>query len=289
LCASLECGHIIVAWRDDSLNDFNEDDLWFAGQIATLVSSSLATSLLYEHQVAVAQAFQRDMIPSPPSIRNCEIAVFYNPVTQGIDIGGDFCDVIELPDDKVVIVIGDVSGKGLESAVQAGQTRAMIRALVRSNPEPGAVIHSLNAGLYSYLPTDSFVTLFYCVLDTTTGSLRYVNAGHEPPMLAGSDSGVRILSRSGPILGILEEAYQETHYASLINGEALLCYTDGVTDVLINDEWLGQDGLRDIISRFPNYEAESLVQTIVDVVANPENVQRKDDQLLVAVRLSAHL
>ncbi len=289
LCASLECGHIIAAWRDDPLNDFNDDDLWFAGQIATLVSSSLTTSLLYEHQVTVAQAFQRDMIPSPPSIMNCEIAVFYNPVTQGIDIGGDFCDVIELPDDKVVVVIGDVSGKGLESAVQAGQTRAMIRALVRSNPEPGAVIHSLNAGLYSYLPTDSFVTLFYCVLDTTTGSLRYVNAGHEPPMLAGSENEVRILSRSGPILGILEEAYQETHYASLINGEALLCYTDGVTDVLINDEWLGQDGLRDILSRFPNCEAESLVQTIVDVVANPENVQRKDDQLLVAVRLSAHL
>ena len=287
LCVSMECRHVIVAWRADSMADFSEDDLWFAGQIATLVSSSLATSLLYEHQVAVAQAFQRDMIPSPPLIRNCDIAVFYNPVTQGIDIGGDFCDVIELTDDRIVVVIGDVSGKGLESAVQAGQTRAMIRALVRSNPEPGAVIHSLNAGLYSYLPTDSFVTLFYCVLDTNTGSLRYVNAGHEPPMIAGHDCGVRILNRSGPMLGILEEAFQETHYTSLHGGEVLLCYTDGVTDVLIDNVWLGQDGLRDIISKSIESEAESLVQIIVDAVANTENVQRKDDQLLVAVRSTA--
>ena len=120
-----------------------------------------------------------------------------------MEVGGDFYDVIDFGDDKVGIVIGDVSGKGIRAAVHTAEAKYMLRAYAMIDPDPAYVVSRLNFSLFSFTGDFTFITLFYGLVDTKAGVLTYANAGHETPIIVhGRERRVTPVKATGPVLGM---------------------------------------------------------------------------------------
>src|ERR671920_1312511 len=135
-----------------------------------------------EHELRVAQRIQHALLPKDlPKHEGWKVAHHYQPARE---VGGDFYNFLHLEDGRVGLVIGDVSGKGIAAALVMANTQSVLRAVARrGNIAPGQVLAEANEVLYAYIPSGTFVTCFYGVLDPKSGRLVYANAGHDPPYM----------------------------------------------------------------------------------------------------------
>ena len=155
------------------------------------------------------------------------------------EASGDFIDLIPLSGNRWGILVADVSGKGVAAALYMAMVRTLIRTYAFEHESaPAAVISAANHRILSDTNDDSFVTVFYAVLDPVTGVLQYCNAGHNPPYLFRTQNGgvVEELRGTGIPLGMLEDAVWEGGGVTMLPGDRLLAYTDGVTDAQNPDE-----------------------------------------------------
>jgi len=152
--------------------------------------------------------------------------------TPAQDIGGDFYDFFDLGNDKLALVVADVSGKGVPAAFFMAVARTLIRATATTQPEPGPCLEQVNKLLYQHNIPGMFVSVFYGILDTKNWQMTYANGGHLPPYLIPGD-GSDILPLSGGdgvVLGVQDEIPYEQETVSIDPGSALFFYTDGVTE-----------------------------------------------------------
>jgi sigma-B regulation protein RsbU (phosphoserine phosphatase) len=187
-----------------------------------------------EQQTELARRVQMDLLPpSNLEIAGVDIAAQCVPAWQ---VGGDFYDVFSAPDGRVAIAVGDVSGKGLPASMVVGLLLGAVRA---SNWMAGKEEHESSTARLSELirsrtAIERFVSLFWCYYEPDRRTLRYVNAGHLPPMLIGQDERgnpvVRRLEEGGPVLGVLVGARYEQGEADVRPGEVLVMYSDGVVE-----------------------------------------------------------
>jgi serine phosphatase RsbU (regulator of sigma subunit) len=223
-------------------------------------SSSLIRARQYaEEQARIradleqAQAIQQRLLPRELPERNVQLAIGFEPSRW---VGGDYVDAVELPDGRDLLVIADVVGKGLPAAMIAALLHAMIHAGVRGAEaadrpyELAASITALNRYLLAFLPEGAFVTLAALTLDGESGEMRYVNAGHPPPIVATAAGGSRFLAAGlHTPLGVLEQPYTETTQ-TLERGDWLVLFTDGVTEMPGREsKMLGLDGTRAVVER----------------------------------------
>ncbi|HUZ19181.1 MAG TPA: SpoIIE family protein phosphatase [Acidimicrobiales bacterium] len=180
-----------------------------------------------EQELVVAQLIQQQFLPkSLPDLPGWQVAAFYRPART---VGGDFYDFIELPDGRAMVVVGDVTDKGVPAALVMASTHAMLRSAAPSLLSPGATLARVNDLLCGDIPAHMFVTCMALVLDPRTGRIDYANAGHDLPYLRTAD-GVVELRATGMPLGLMHSMSYEERSVVLRPGDHLLLHSDGLAE-----------------------------------------------------------
>lgn len=202
-------------------------------QNAEAVSALLMRNKL-EFDLRLASSIQRYLLPENlPQTESLEFAVKYLPQQL---IGGDFYDFFKLPHGKIGVVIGDVSGKGIPAAILMALCQTKLRYIAMSGKSPAQTLCLLNSEMVHAMRSDMFITIIYLVIDPKSGEARFARAGHEPPLLARTDSdeAAQPLKSSGMALGMVsEELFDEVMEDAsfkMNSGDVLVLYTDGLTE-----------------------------------------------------------
>ena len=176
----------------------------------------------------VAVTLQRAVLG--PTVLPEGFAVHYEPASGTLEVGGDWYDVVDLPDGRYGVVVGDVVGRGLPAAAVMGQLRSAIRALLLENHSPAHVLGALDR-FAELVPGATCSTVFCAVVDRSAGTLRYSSAGHVPAILVDADGGSSLLTAAGSLpLAVLEDLVRPEHDVVLPPGSTLLLYTDGLVE-----------------------------------------------------------
>ena len=276
---------------------FTEDHLNILTTLASVAAIRVENTKLIEEkferermerELELATEIQQRFQPSaPPVVEGYEF--------QGIsfscyEIGGDYYDFIPNPNGKMFIALGDVSGKGTAAALLMSSLHAAIHAQVAAQDSLSEAITSVNHYLAENTPANRFVTLFIAELNPADGTLSYINAGHNPPLVARADGRVEQLESGGFPLGIIPMAEYELGQTSLQNGESLIIYSDGVSEAnnLKGDEF-GMERLTDVVSQNRQRSAAGLRDKIEAALSVfTETAPANDDiTLVIAKRIEA--
>ena len=285
-----------IAIRKRVLPEQVDDIVHAAESLATQIASALHGVELYEQairtmraeeELAVAADMQASLMPSKaPNVPGWEFKALIDSAREA---SGDFVDLIPLPGQRWGMLVADVSGKGVAAALYMAMVRTLIRTYASEHDAaPVEVMSSANRRILADTHDDSYVTAFFAVLDPATGSLRYCNAGHNPPFLmrSGSDA-VEELSGTGIPLGMLADAVWEERELVMQPGDRLLAYTDGVTDAAnISDEPFGEGRLLEIAKANRDKSAVEIRTAVLEKVRGfvGEAEQQDDITLMVVAR-----
>jgi sigma-B regulation protein RsbU (phosphoserine phosphatase) len=196
-----------------------------------LVLMEVADRLSLKGELEVARDIQLAMLPS--GMRQAGDAVICGVTRPANTVGGDFYDVIPLPDGRLVLALGDVAGKGSPAALLMALLLAMLRTLVDEGLEAARLIERLNVQVAKHSPASRFITFFYGLYDPRTGVLQYVNAGHLPPVLLranGQFDRRASTSPGGLALGMFDHATYQTSQLTIEPGDVFVLYSDGITE-----------------------------------------------------------
>lgn len=246
-----------------------------------------------EEELEVSRHIQMSMLPSePPRIDGWEFAAYFEAARQ---VGGDFYDLFSLPGEpgRLAVVIADVSDKGVPAAIFMALSRTTIRNIALRGRAPAEVLSWANRYIQEDSQSDMFLSAFYAELNTHTGQLIYANAGHNPPFLwRRAESRFHRLPPSSPILGVLPDLDVRVSAVDLDVGDALILYTDGVTEALNseNNEYgivRLEEKMRWFLLEYPDRSAADLRTAIVDGVHDfaGDMVQYDDITLLIIKRV----
>jgi serine phosphatase RsbU (regulator of sigma subunit) len=193
-----------------------------------LVLLEVADRLSLKNELEIAREIQLAMLPAgtfaAADIEACGVTRPANTV------GGDFYDILTLPDGRIAIALGDVAGKGSPAALLMALLLAMLRTLVDEGLEPAPLVERLNVQISRHSPPSRFITLFYAVYDPRTGGLVYVNAGQTPPLVYRRVGAFERLPGNGIALGMFEQSRYAGAATRLAPGESLILYSDGITE-----------------------------------------------------------
>lgn len=240
-----------------------------------------------EQELRVARLIQETLLPNEvPVLAGWNIAAFWRPARE---VGGDFYDFITLSDGRLAIVIGDVTDKGVPSAIVMATTRTMLRTAAIESDSPGDVLQIVNERLSREIPSKMFVTCLYAILDKNTGQLTYANAGHDLPLRCLHNE-VKEMRATGMPLGLLPGMKYEVQETIIEEGESVLLYSDGLVEAHnTRREMLGFPQLAKIMER--RASDESLIDFLINELARftgPDWEQEDDVTLVTLQRTAGH-
>jgi serine phosphatase RsbU (regulator of sigma subunit) len=226
------------------------------------------------------RAFRSESVPLP----HCEVGTAYRSASRHSAVGGDVFDVYQISDRLALLIIADVSGKGIDAAVLTAFIKFTIRGIALRHTDPGAILAEFNAAFSRAVRNPYlFVSMFVGLLDTQTFELRYASAGHDSAFLRRSDS-VRQLAVTGPVLGVMDEPF-ETCTIALRAGDTLVLATDGLTEARDRSgNLLHEVGAMRLIDRSPA-GAQALADDLVSQVLAVAGNRLRDDLALLVVRI----
>lgn len=235
---------------------FTDEERRLFKTIANQASVAISLAQLYreklelqqiEHELNIAADIQRKLMPNQaPNLPGYDIAGLFRPCYE---IGGDFYDFIELPENNLGIALGDVSGKGIPASLLMATVRTALRVQAENIYAMRDVVGRVNRAVYEDTRPDEFVTLFYGVLNGDSGVLTYVNAGHNTALLVRQNEVVR-LEPGGPPIGILPDLLAGEERIQLETDDVLAIFTDGYPDSEgKNDEPFGEERIVDVLKR----------------------------------------
>ncbi len=247
----------LVDLLDHVERTFTDDEIAVAEAVGQLVALALERARLYEEQRDIAVTLQENFVHPLPVTPCLELGVVASTAFEPELVGGDFSDVFVLDDTHVLVLIGDVAGKGVRAAGYAETVRSEVRAFATIEPSPAFILAKTNGLLLRGEPDDPHVTAFLCVLDPCSGRLSYASAGHPAPVHLGAFSCGVLGVSFGPPLGSFEHPYADA-YAMLALGDYLVFYTDGVTEARRAGEMLGEDRLVESASKLRGRSAQEV-------------------------------
>jgi serine phosphatase RsbU (regulator of sigma subunit) len=227
---------------------FTSDQLDFAERLAASVSLALENARLYEIQHHIADTLQEALLSPPPDVPGLRFAHLYRSATQATRVGGDFYDVFEVSEGIVGIIVGDVSGKGLDAAATTALVKTAIKAHAHADISPHVVMDRVNAFMHRHTAEGAFATVFFAMLDIETGMLSYCSGGHPPALVRHVDGTVRLLEASSPLVGAFDDVGYCSEDERLGPGEVLVLYTDGVIECRGAVGLYGEDRLVEVVA-----------------------------------------
>jgi sigma-B regulation protein RsbU (phosphoserine phosphatase) len=238
----------------------------------------------YSEQLETARAIQYQFIPkSAPEISGYAVHGMSDPAQA---VGGDYLDFLKIDGGRFGFVIADVVGKGVPAALLMANLRSTLRTIAFTGAWPQDIITQVNEYIIPDLKMGQFITLFYGELEVATNKFRYVNAGHNPPMLLHGKSGaISELTVGGPIIGIMKNCVYEEGSVILEPGDLVCMYTDGVTEAM-NDshEQFDEQRLRNVLLEHKGKSPKAVVEAInkaINAFTGPK--EPDDDRTMIAL------
>jgi phosphoserine phosphatase RsbU/P len=231
-----------------------------------MLTSEFFRKIQLEADQIASRQIQQTLTPAKvDEVPGYKVETFYRPLR---DVGGDYFDVVDLGSKRTLFTIADVSGKGMPAALLAANIQALVRSIAGASTDLLDLVGQMNKHLCRYTPLDRFATAVFVVLNRETGELTYVNAGHNAPIVYGSGSA-RSLEVTGMPLGLFSEATYTFATALLSPGDALLFFTDGLTDSISGDN--AEDRLRHALADASGSSMQMLT-SLVDPQFNEDDV-----------------
>jgi serine phosphatase RsbU (regulator of sigma subunit) len=270
---------------------------WADGTMALFISLALvnllvllevADRLSLKGELEVAREIQLAMLPRGTfEVADIQISGVTRPANT---VGGDFYDVLPLPDGRIIVTLGDVAGKGSPAALLMALLLAVLRTLVEEGLEASVLVNRLNLQICRHSPGSRFITFFYGIYNPATGGLTYVNAGQNPPFIRRSDGRLERLTATGVALGMFDHSTFESRETHVTPGDLLVLYSDGVTEAENPEgEPFEESGLQDVINRnILDAPAELGAQVLKAVALHAKESRFFDDlTILILKRHSA--
>lgn len=233
----------------------------------------------------LAQTLQQTLIPPlPPAVPGLDVAAAFRPAGSGAEVGGDFYDVFQIADDDWVVALGDVCGKGVEAAIVTALVRHTVRAVSVQTADPAEALGMVNDVLLAR-GTDRFCTVLLVRLRRLTVEAGWqatiCSGGHPLPLLIRGDDVVSV-GRYGTLIGAMPTGRREETMLMLAPGDALVLFTDGVTEARQGRRFYGEKRLRHVLGGRPG-SARAIVDTLLTDVLGFQADAPRDDVAVVAV------
>jgi len=264
-------------WR----RPFTAADVEVAEQLALQLALVVAKAQRYELDRRTSHTLQANLLPpSPPAVAGLSTAVRYLTATQGVEVGGDFYDLVPLHGEQVAVAVGDVVGHDITAAATMGQLTSVYRALLVDGPSPSAIIDRLQAS-WSLLGLQRMATALFCTLDAGTGQLRIASAGHLPPLLLVEGRAEFLPVRPHRMLGTPPSPAPAAEWAGVLPmGGTLVLFTDGLVESRSADIDLGLGHLRSAAVAAGTSDPDALCDHLL---AELTGRHRADDIALLAL------
>ena len=284
-----------IIYADSPLADnrFTGDHLKLLTTLASVAAIRVENARLTEEQIErerlereqeVAREIQQRFLPSKaPQVTGYELQGISFPCYE---IGGDYYDFIERENGSLIVALGDVSGKGTAAALLMSSLHAAVHAQADANDSIVKTIAAVNRYLVESIPPNRFVTLFYAELDPKNGSLAFLNAGHNPPLIVHAGGTMEQLASGGLPLGILADADFREGRTKLYPGDVLVIYSDGVSEAVNpNGEEFGATRLYEVVARNLDTSASGIRDRIESALTKfCQGTPAADDITLVIVK-----
>ncbi len=241
-----------------------------------------------ERELQVAAEIQLSILPTVlPSPPSCDFGARISPARQ---VGGDFYDVFRVDENKVAVLIGDVTDKGVPAAIFMARSHALIVAESGNSKDPEQVLERVNGHITKLEKSSQFVTVTYGILDINTHRFTYARAGHEPALLLEADGTVtRIPHKSGMAIGLWNDITLDVDTITLPPNATLFIYTDGMTDCRNpNGEAFGLENTRQTLAQAVDLNAQQVCDHMLKTLQDYQsNAPQDDDVTLVAIHTHA--
>jgi serine phosphatase RsbU (regulator of sigma subunit) len=277
---------VLVIGREPE-RPFRMDEVGLVEDLARRAGLAIDNARLFSDRASVAATLQASLLPAAlPEVEGVDTGVTYAAAGEGLEVGGDFYDLLEV-DGGLRFAVGDVCGKGAGAAAVTGIARQTLRLLGRRGLPLPEVLEQLNTAILDEGERSRFVTLLYGEMRPRGdggADLELCCAGHPPPMLM-SPEGVRQIGKPQPLLGVMDDVLFTTDLQTLGAGDTLVCVTDGVTERRNGDRMLGEDGLARVLSGATARTAQALADRIEEAVVGFAEDAPRDDIAVLVLRL----
>ena len=275
---------------------FTAEDEDFLNKLSGHIAMALENARLHrealekqrmERELEMARMIQRGLLPdSPPVVPGYELAVANEPCYE---CGGDYYDFLNLGPQTLLLVIADVEGKGVSSALVMSNLQATLRALVMHLHSLEVLALSLNEMIFTDTKSQKYLSIFLGLVDTRRNGLHYINAGHVPPVLvSGSTGAYRLLEEGGTVIGLFPDTEYKRGAAKLENGDVLVCCTDGILEACdqCEDEY-GVERMASCVAHNRGKSAQGIVDAVLDEVASFSRCGlHRDDKVLMVLKVT---
>jgi sigma-B regulation protein RsbU (phosphoserine phosphatase) len=273
--------------------DYLDDDLEFSSTLCNAAMISIENARLFketlekqklEEELAIAREIQQRLLPKEaPQLGDFELAAINIPTRQ---VGGDYYDYFPIDNNRYLITIADVSGKGVPAALLMTNLQATLHAMTTTDVPFEQIVFRINNFVHQNTTMDKFITAFFAIFDRETGAMTSINAGHNPPYVLHADGSFETLSEGGLLMGMFPNAPYKSESRQLHEGDWVVMYTDGVSEAMsANSEEFGEKRLEEIIRAGRDTSAAGMIEAISNAVKkHTEGAPQSDDITLVILR-----
>jgi serine phosphatase RsbU (regulator of sigma subunit)/PAS domain-containing protein len=255
-----------------------------ATAIAAQAALAIDNARLYQQQKQFADTMQRSLLPrSRPEITGLEVGELYEPSAR-VDVGGDVYDFLALEDGRLAVVLGDVTGHGVDATADMAMAKFVFRSLAREHSEPADFLAAANEVICSEIASGKFISMSYVVVDGSSGEVAGASAGHPAPRIVLADGSTRALEAPGLVLGIDGGQEYTESYAELPPGASLVLYTDGVVEARRSGELYGDERLDALLAEKHELPARALAAAVAEDAREFAGGDLSDDLAVVVIR-----
>ncbi len=260
-----------------------DEALTTARSLAQQAALAVENARLHEQLSRFAETMRRSLLPQePPVVDGLELGYRYESAAQ-VEVGGDVIDFLDLPDGRLAIVLGDVTGHGIDAAAEMAMAKFVFRSLARRNPDPRLFLARANDVVAAEITAGAFITMVY-VTAHPDGRLACASAGHPRPRLVRRDGSIEELPGSGLALGIAPDQSYEEATVTLGPGDAVVLYTDGVIEARRDGELYGTGRLDSALAARAALGAQELANAVVADCRAFAGGELDDDCAIVVIR-----
>ncbi len=282
-------GALTLVWADSG-RSYGSEDLELAEELARRAAQAIENARLYHERDSIARTLQQSLLPPElPAVPGMELASLYLPAGAGNEVGGDFYDVFEGGDGSWGLVIGDVCGKGPLAASVMGLARYTLRAAAMQERRPSRILGMLSEAVRNQSTDGRFITVCYVRLRTNERGARLTVCcgGHPLPAVLRADGTIEATGAPGTLLGLFEDPVLVDHQVDLGPGDALILYTDGITDVAPSAAVGGEQDLTDLLAGAAGEDAAGIVEHVKRELGRRIRKSRRDDMAVLVARVTS--
>jgi len=267
----------------DPASPIGSETLATAGTISQQAALAIDNARLYQQQKQFAETMQQSLLPQErPAVEGLDVGTVYDSAAR-VDVGGDVFDFVELPDGRLAVVLGDVTGHGIDATADMAMAKFVFRSLARNHPDPGAFLSRANDVILDELAGGKFITMVSVVIDPR-GEVTCASAGHPEPRLVLPDGNVEPLRCNGIALGVEPSQAYDSVRAELPRGAAVVLYTDGVIEARRGRELFGVERLDLVLSERHGDPPQALAEAILETCRSYAGGELADDCAVVVIR-----